>query len=43
MAMSAADRKRKQRAKQKKEKKVRFELVASPAHAKLIKEYAKSL
>lgn len=43
MAMSATDRKRKQRAKLKKEKKVRLELVVSKAHAKLIREFANSL
>ena len=43
MAESTKDRVAKHRAKLKKQKKVRLELVVSKDHAKLIKEYASSL
>ena len=43
MALSATERKQKQRANLKKSGKVRLELVVTPAQAKLIKEYAQSL
>jgi len=43
MAMTSTERQRKRRAKLKAEKRVRLEFYVSPAHAKLLKEYAKSL